>query len=90
VSRLDDTTIREAIEREIGRGGQVFFITPTIGNMGQRTRDPRCPTPTRRPGDPAARRRSHDDEWTRICAAGPGGADRHRPRRACRPTSSRR
>ncbi|HMG56430.1 MAG TPA: DEAD/DEAH box helicase, partial [Kofleriaceae bacterium] len=31
VSRIDDITIREAIEREIGRGGQVFFITPTIG-----------------------------------------------------------
>ncbi|MBA3818128.1 MAG: transcription-repair coupling factor [Deltaproteobacteria bacterium] len=31
VSRIDDMVIREAIERELGRGGQVFFITPTIG-----------------------------------------------------------
>ena len=50
VSRIDDTTIREAIERELGRGGQVFFITPTIGNMGQRTpRSPPARTPTNRP-----------------------------------------
>jgi transcription-repair coupling factor (superfamily II helicase) len=31
VSRVDDATIREAIERELARGGQVFFITPSIG-----------------------------------------------------------
>jgi transcription-repair coupling factor (superfamily II helicase) len=49
VSRVDDTTVREAIERELGRGGQVFFITPTIGNMGQRTRDPRLPNPDEPP-----------------------------------------
>jgi transcription-repair coupling factor (superfamily II helicase) len=65
VSRIDDTTIREAIEREIGRGGQVFFITPTIGNMGQRTRDPRLPNPD----EPARRTKPRDDdrtilEWT--------------------------
>ncbi len=34
VSRVEDATIKEAIERELGRGGQVFFITPTIGTMG--------------------------------------------------------
>ncbi len=34
VSRVDDVTIKEAIERELGRGGQVFFITPTIGTAG--------------------------------------------------------
>jgi len=65
VSRIDDTTIREAIERELGRGGQVFFIAPTIGNMGQRTRDHRLPNPDA----PARRTRPRDDdrtidEWT--------------------------
>jgi transcription-repair coupling factor (superfamily II helicase) len=65
VSRIDDTTIREAIERELGRGGQVFFISPTIGNMGQRTRDHRLPNPD----EPARPRRPRDDdrtidEWT--------------------------
>jgi transcription-repair coupling factor (superfamily II helicase) len=44
VARIDDATIREAIEREIARGGQVFFIAPTIGNIGQRARDHRLPT----------------------------------------------
>src|SRR5690606_12588936 len=29
VSRVDDDTIREAIERELDRGGQIFWITPT-------------------------------------------------------------
>ena len=43
VSRVDDTTLREAIEREIARGGQVFFITPTIGQMGQKAADHRLP-----------------------------------------------
>ena len=33
VSRVDDTTIKEAIERELSRGGQVFFISPTIGGI---------------------------------------------------------
>jgi transcription-repair coupling factor (superfamily II helicase) len=65
VSRVDDATIREAIEREIERGGQVFFITPTIGNMGVRTRDPRLP----HPDEPPRPRRPRDDdrtidEWT--------------------------
>jgi transcription-repair coupling factor (superfamily II helicase) len=34
VSRVDDVTIKEAIERELARGGQVFFITPYIGGSG--------------------------------------------------------
>ncbi|MFT3698251.1 MAG: transcription-repair coupling factor [Kofleriaceae bacterium] len=33
VSRVDDVTIKEAIERELARGGQIFFITPTIGGI---------------------------------------------------------
>ena len=65
VSRIDDTTIREAIEREIGRGGQVFFITPTIGNVGVRARDHRLPNPDEPPRR-ATRPRDDDrtiDEW---------------------------
>jgi transcription-repair coupling factor (superfamily II helicase) len=75
VSRVDDTTIREAIERELGRGGQVFFISPTIGNMGVRARDPRLPTsggsapgsPREAPSPRRTRPRDDDrtiDEWT--------------------------
>ncbi|MEZ4368039.1 MAG: TRCF domain-containing protein [Kofleriaceae bacterium] len=30
VSTVDDATVREAIERELARGGQIFFITPRI------------------------------------------------------------
>jgi transcription-repair coupling factor (superfamily II helicase) len=47
VSRVDDVTIREAIERELVRGGQVFFITPTIGAMGHRAPDHRLPNDDR-------------------------------------------
>ena len=47
VSRVDDTTIKEAIERELARGGQVFFITPTIGTMGTRAPDHRLPNDDR-------------------------------------------
>jgi transcription-repair coupling factor (superfamily II helicase) len=43
VSRVDDATLREAIERELGRGGQIFFITPTIGSMPVRIPDHRLP-----------------------------------------------
>ena len=32
VAEVDDAVIRRAIELELGRGGQVFFITPTIGS----------------------------------------------------------
>jgi len=59
-SRLDDVTIREAIERELGRGGQVFFITPTIGTMGVRARDHRLPNPDQ----PAKRVKPRDDDRT--------------------------
>ncbi|MGE5186664.1 MAG: transcription-repair coupling factor, partial [Acidobacteriota bacterium] len=47
VSRLDDATIKEAIERELARGGQVFWITPTIGTMGQQEADHRLPNDAR-------------------------------------------
>ncbi|HEX2689623.1 MAG TPA: DEAD/DEAH box helicase, partial [Kofleriaceae bacterium] len=60
VSRIDDVTIREAIEREIGRGGQVFFITPTIGTMGQRARDHRLANPD----EPPRRSKPRDDDRT--------------------------
>ena len=61
VSRLDDTTIREAIVREIGRGGQVFFITPTIGQMGQKAPDHRIPNDER---PPQKRTKPRDDDRT--------------------------
>jgi len=47
VSRVDDATIREALERELARGGQVFFITPTIGGVPVRAPDPRLPNESR-------------------------------------------
>jgi transcription-repair coupling factor (superfamily II helicase) len=63
VSRVDDVTIREAIERELARGGQIFFITPTIGNMPMRAPDPRLPNDAR----PQPRKPRDDDrtivEW---------------------------
>ncbi|MBL0217838.1 MAG: transcription-repair coupling factor [Myxococcales bacterium] len=63
VSRVDDTTIREAVERELARGGQVFFITPTIGQMGQKAPDHRLPNDDR----PAPRRtKPRDDDHTII------------------------
>jgi transcription-repair coupling factor (superfamily II helicase) len=60
VSRLDDVTIREAIERELGRGGQVFFITPTIGTMGARG----AGAPRRLPNEdaPGKRIKPRDDD----------------------------
>ncbi|HWO21044.1 MAG TPA: transcription-repair coupling factor [Kofleriaceae bacterium] len=66
VSRVDDATIRESIERELARGGQIFFITPTIGNMPVRAPDPRLPNDLaapepRRPQRPAQPR---DDDRT--------------------------
>ncbi|HEX4455278.1 MAG TPA: transcription-repair coupling factor [Kofleriaceae bacterium] len=65
VSRVEDLTIKEAIERELARGGQVFFITPTIGGFGQREPDPRLPNNDR----PQRRLKPRDDdrtidEWT--------------------------
>ncbi len=61
VSRLDDTTIREAIVRELGRGGQLFFITPTIGNIGQRAPDHRLPNDDR---PPPRKTKPRDDDRT--------------------------
>ncbi len=49
VSRVDDVTIKEAIERELARGGQVFFITPTIGTSGSKAADARLPNDAARP-----------------------------------------
>jgi transcription-repair coupling factor (superfamily II helicase) len=60
VARIDDTTIREAIERELGRGGQVFFITPTIGTIGVRAPDHRLPNDDR----PRKRVKPRDDDRT--------------------------
>jgi transcription-repair coupling factor (superfamily II helicase) len=60
VSRVDDATIKEAIEREIARGGQVFWITPTIGTMGQQEPDHRIPNEAR----PQRRTKPRDDDRT--------------------------
>ncbi|MGE0547278.1 MAG: transcription-repair coupling factor [Kofleriaceae bacterium] len=59
VSRVDDATIRESIQRELARGGQVFFITPTIGNMPVREPDHRLPNVSRPP-----RRAQREDDRT--------------------------
>ncbi|MDQ3296013.1 MAG: transcription-repair coupling factor [Myxococcota bacterium] len=63
VSRVDDAVIKEAIERELGRGGQVFFITPTIGNMAPRAIDPRLATAAM-DGKPQRRLKPRDDDRT--------------------------
>jgi transcription-repair coupling factor (superfamily II helicase) len=60
VSRVDDATIKEAIERELARGGQVFWITPTIGTMGQQQADHRLPNESR----PQRRTKPRDDDRT--------------------------
>jgi transcription-repair coupling factor (superfamily II helicase) len=60
VSRVDDAVIREAIERELARGGQVFWITPTIGTMGQQQADHRLPNDSR----PQRRTKPRDDDRT--------------------------
>ncbi|MEJ7598322.1 MAG: transcription-repair coupling factor [Kofleriaceae bacterium] len=61
VSRVDDLTIREAIERELARGGQIFFITPTIGHAPAKAPDPRLPNDSRpRPKKP------RDDDRTIV------------------------
>ncbi|HEY5926084.1 MAG TPA: transcription-repair coupling factor [Kofleriaceae bacterium] len=62
VSRVDDATIKEAIEREIARGGQVFWITPTIGQMGIRETDHRLPNDSR----PQRRTKPRDDDRTIV------------------------
>jgi transcription-repair coupling factor (superfamily II helicase) len=58
VSRIDDVVIKEAIERELSRGGQVFFITPTIGTAGVRSVDHRIPNDDR----PQKRLKPRDDD----------------------------
>ncbi|HVK89582.1 MAG TPA: transcription-repair coupling factor [Kofleriaceae bacterium] len=63
VSRVDDATIKEAIERELSRGGQIFFITPTIGTMGHRAVDHRLPNDDR-PQKPERRAAPRDDDRT--------------------------
>jgi transcription-repair coupling factor (superfamily II helicase) len=73
VSRVDDATIKDAIERELARGGQVFFITPTIGQswsspdslraagkMGQQAPDHRLPNDSR----PQRKTKPRDDDRT--------------------------
>jgi transcription-repair coupling factor (superfamily II helicase) len=57
VSRVDDDTIREALERELDRGGQIFWITPTIGQMGVQESDHRLPNDNR-----PQRRKPRDDD----------------------------
>jgi transcription-repair coupling factor (superfamily II helicase) len=59
VSRVEDATIREAIERELARGGQIFWITPTIGQMGVQETDHRLPNDAR-----PQRRKPRDDDRT--------------------------
>ena len=57
VSRVDDADdASEAIERELARGGQVFFITPTIGTCRPARTGP--PPAERRPPAEAARSRA--------------------------------
>ena len=61
VSRVEDATIKEALERELARGGQVFFITPTIGGMSHgKAPDPRLPNDDR----PQKRSKPRDDDRT--------------------------
>jgi transcription-repair coupling factor (superfamily II helicase) len=60
VSRVDDETIREAIERELDRGGQIFWITPTIGHMGVQEPDHRLPNDVR----PQRKTKPRDDDRT--------------------------
>jgi transcription-repair coupling factor (superfamily II helicase) len=60
VSRVDDQVVKEAIQRELQRGGQIFFITPTIGTMGQRAPDHRLPNDDR----PQRRTKPRDDDRT--------------------------
>ena len=59
VSRVDDAVIKEAIERELARGGQIFWITPTIGQMGVQEADHRLPNEAR-----PQRRKPRDDDRT--------------------------
>ena len=38
VARPEDGVLREGVRRELGRGGQVFFVAPRIGDKGRRER----------------------------------------------------
>ena len=58
VSRVDDSVIKESLERELARGGQIFFITPTIGEMGVREVDPKLPNEAR----PQRKTKPRDDD----------------------------
>ncbi len=60
VSHVDDVTIQEAVERELARGGQIFFITPTIGTSGTKQPDDRLPNEHR----PQRRTKPRDDDRT--------------------------
>ncbi len=60
VSRVDDETIREAIERELDRNGQIFWITPTIGMAGVQEPDHRLPNEAR----PQRKTKPRDDDRT--------------------------
>ncbi len=59
VSRVDDTVIRDALEDELKRGGQIFFITPTIGYMPLQAIDSRLPN-----DDRPMRKKPRDDDRT--------------------------
>jgi transcription-repair coupling factor (superfamily II helicase) len=59
VSRVDDAVIRDAIEDELKRGGQIFFITPTIGYMPLQAIDARLPN-----DDRPMRKQPRDDDRT--------------------------
>ncbi|HEY4059605.1 MAG TPA: DEAD/DEAH box helicase, partial [Kofleriaceae bacterium] len=60
VSRVEDATIKEAVEGELARGGQIFFITPTIGGMAQKAPDHRLPNDDR----PQKKTKPRDDDRT--------------------------
>src|SRR4029077_19090197 len=62
VSRVDDAVIKEAIERELARGGQGFWMTPPIGTRGQQAPDLRLPNEPRRARKPRDDDRTID-EW---------------------------
>ena len=59
VSRVDDNVIRDALEDELRRGGQIFFITPTIGYMPLQAIDARLPDDER-----PLRKKPRDDDRT--------------------------
>ena len=61
VTAYDERVIRDAIQRELNRGGQVFFLhnrVKTIETMAHKLRDARAASPHRRRPWPDAQRRS--------------------------------